>query len=210
MPPKLFRLLTGGVRNPTLRVSGMGRHASPSGPNRCLRRRVGDLEPLLPAAKPRGRPQEDLRQVFNAIRYLTRSGAQWRLRDSACLRGRAGGRLVLEQGRCRGCDGSEQTCVSGSPGALGTPHQTLGAADDLPCRRWATGKYSVDRLQASGADCALADLTSLLPDLPDTMPGGSLASTRHAFTRPWRRFSGSNARQLYAPSRRLSTERSSE
>ncbi len=37
------------------------------------------LEPLLPAAKRRGRPRADLRQVFNAIRYVTRSGAQWRM-----------------------------------------------------------------------------------------------------------------------------------
>ena len=37
------------------------------------------LEALLPAAKRRGRPRADLRQVFNAIRYVTRSGAQWRM-----------------------------------------------------------------------------------------------------------------------------------
>ena len=37
------------------------------------------LEPLLPPAKPRGRPRADLRQVLNAIRYVTRSGAQWRM-----------------------------------------------------------------------------------------------------------------------------------
>jgi putative transposase len=37
------------------------------------------LEPLLPAAKRLGRPRADLRQVFNAIRYVTRSGAQWRM-----------------------------------------------------------------------------------------------------------------------------------
>ncbi len=34
------------------------------------------LEPMLPAAKPRGRPRANLRQVINAIRYVTRSGAQ--------------------------------------------------------------------------------------------------------------------------------------
>jgi putative transposase len=37
------------------------------------------LEALLPAAKRRGRPRANLRQVFNAIRYVTRSGAQWRM-----------------------------------------------------------------------------------------------------------------------------------
>ncbi len=37
------------------------------------------LEPLLPAAKRLGRPRADLRQVVNAIRYVTRSGAQWRM-----------------------------------------------------------------------------------------------------------------------------------
>src|ERR671926_28183 len=37
------------------------------------------LEPLLPPATPRGRPRADLRQVLNAIRYVTRSGAQWRM-----------------------------------------------------------------------------------------------------------------------------------
>jgi transposase len=37
------------------------------------------LEVLLPAAKRRGRPRADLRQAFNAIRYVTRSGAQWRM-----------------------------------------------------------------------------------------------------------------------------------
>jgi putative transposase len=37
------------------------------------------LEPLLPPAKRRGRPRADLRQVLNAIRYVTRSGAQWRM-----------------------------------------------------------------------------------------------------------------------------------
>jgi putative transposase len=37
------------------------------------------LEPLLAPSKPRGRPRADLRQVLNAIRYVTRSGAQWRM-----------------------------------------------------------------------------------------------------------------------------------
>ncbi len=37
------------------------------------------LEPLLPPANRRGRPGADLGQVFNAIRYVTRSLAQWRL-----------------------------------------------------------------------------------------------------------------------------------
>jgi putative transposase len=38
------------------------------------------LEPLLPAAKPGGRPRSvDLREVLNGIRYLLRSGGAWRL-----------------------------------------------------------------------------------------------------------------------------------
>jgi putative transposase len=39
----------------------------------------GLLRPLLPAAKPGGRPrQTDLREVANAIFYLQRTGCQWR------------------------------------------------------------------------------------------------------------------------------------
>src|SRR5262245_111149 len=38
------------------------------------------LEPLLPPAKPGGRPREtDLREVVNALLYLNRSGCAWRL-----------------------------------------------------------------------------------------------------------------------------------
>ncbi|SRR5579872_128596 len=38
------------------------------------------LEPLLPAAKPGGRPRKtDLRAVVNALLYLNRSGCQWRM-----------------------------------------------------------------------------------------------------------------------------------
>ncbi len=38
------------------------------------------VEPLLPAAKPGGRPcTTDLRAVLNAIFYLLRTGCQWRL-----------------------------------------------------------------------------------------------------------------------------------
>src|ERR1700751_2598284 len=37
------------------------------------------LQPLLPAAKPGGRPrQTDLREVANAIFYLNREGCTWR------------------------------------------------------------------------------------------------------------------------------------
>jgi putative transposase len=37
------------------------------------------LEPLLPPAKPGGRPRcADLREVVNAILYLARNGATWR------------------------------------------------------------------------------------------------------------------------------------
>jgi putative transposase len=34
------------------------------------------LEPLLPPSKSLGRPRDDQRAVLNAIRYVTRSGAQ--------------------------------------------------------------------------------------------------------------------------------------
>jgi len=38
------------------------------------------IEPLLPPAKPGGRPREtDLREVFNALLYLNRSGCSWRM-----------------------------------------------------------------------------------------------------------------------------------
>jgi len=38
------------------------------------------LEPLLPGAKPGGRPRTvDPREIVNAIRYLLRSGCAWRL-----------------------------------------------------------------------------------------------------------------------------------
>lgn len=38
------------------------------------------LEPLLPEAKPGGRPRStDLREVMNALRYWLRSGEAWRL-----------------------------------------------------------------------------------------------------------------------------------
>ena len=38
------------------------------------------IAPLLPAAKPGGRPRTvDLREVVNAILYLLRTGCQWRL-----------------------------------------------------------------------------------------------------------------------------------
>src|SRR5262249_5333506 len=38
------------------------------------------IEPLLPPAKPGGRPRStDLREVLNALFYLVRSGCQWRM-----------------------------------------------------------------------------------------------------------------------------------
>jgi putative transposase len=38
------------------------------------------LEPLLPAAKPGGRPRSvELREIVNAVRYLLRAGCAWRL-----------------------------------------------------------------------------------------------------------------------------------
>jgi transposase len=59
----------------------------------AVRRAVGDfgcgqaltdaefalIEPYLPAAKPGGRPRTtDVRQVFNALLYIDRTGCQWR------------------------------------------------------------------------------------------------------------------------------------
>jgi transposase len=39
----------------------------------------GRLEPLIPAAKPGGRPRAtDMRQAMNAILYLLRTGCPWR------------------------------------------------------------------------------------------------------------------------------------
>ena len=39
-----------------------------------------ELDPLLPAAKPGGRPREaDLREVMNGILYVLRSGCPWRM-----------------------------------------------------------------------------------------------------------------------------------
>lgn len=37
------------------------------------------LEPILPPAKGRGRPRADLREVLNAIFYITQAGCAWRL-----------------------------------------------------------------------------------------------------------------------------------
>ena len=38
------------------------------------------LKPLVPAAKPGGRPREvDMREVLNGIFYQTRGGASWRM-----------------------------------------------------------------------------------------------------------------------------------
>ena len=38
------------------------------------------LEPLIPPAKPGGRPRSvDVREIVNALRYLLRSGGAWRL-----------------------------------------------------------------------------------------------------------------------------------
>src|SRR6266508_2779931 len=38
------------------------------------------LEPLVPAAKPGGRPRSvDVREIINTVRYLLRAGCAWRL-----------------------------------------------------------------------------------------------------------------------------------
>jgi putative transposase len=39
-----------------------------------------ELEPLIPSAKPGGRPREvDMREIVNGIRYVLRGGCAWRL-----------------------------------------------------------------------------------------------------------------------------------
>ena len=46
------------------------------------------LQPLLPAARKRGRPRErDLREILNGIFYLLRSGCAWRLLPKDFARG---------------------------------------------------------------------------------------------------------------------------
>jgi transposase len=63
------------------------RRQPPSGQPRALERYPSDLtdqewailEPLIPPAKPGGRPRSvDLREVLNALFYLDRTGCQWR------------------------------------------------------------------------------------------------------------------------------------
>ena len=49
-------------------------------PTSLNRRRWDIISPLLPDAKPGGRPRTiSLRQVLNAILYVTRGGGAWRL-----------------------------------------------------------------------------------------------------------------------------------
>ena len=46
------------------------------------------LEPLIPAAKPGGRPRKtDMRAAMNAIFYLLRTGCPWRYPVSSALDG---------------------------------------------------------------------------------------------------------------------------
>lgn len=54
-------------------------HALPRYPSDLTDQQWARLEPLLPPAKPGGRPRSvDLREVLNALLYLDRTGAQWR------------------------------------------------------------------------------------------------------------------------------------
>ena len=57
----------------------MVRHASVSYPPGLCDAEWVILEPLLPLPKSLGRPRADMCAVVNAIRYVTRSGAQWRM-----------------------------------------------------------------------------------------------------------------------------------
>jgi putative transposase len=68
-------------------VAERQRRSAAAGQSRALPRYPSDLsdqewailEPLLPPAKPDGRPRTtDLREVLNALLYLDRTGAQWR------------------------------------------------------------------------------------------------------------------------------------
>jgi transposase len=44
------------------------------------------LRPLLPEAKPGGRPREaDLREVMNTLLYQDRTGCQWEMRHSSLI-----------------------------------------------------------------------------------------------------------------------------
>ena len=72
---------------PPAPVAERSRRPTPAGPSHALPRYPSDLtdqqwawlEPLLPAAKPGGRPRSvNLREVLNALLYLDRTGAQWR------------------------------------------------------------------------------------------------------------------------------------
>ena len=57
----------------------MVRHASRSLPNVPVRPGVGDPGTSLAPRKSLGRPRADLHAVVNAIRHVTRNGAQWRM-----------------------------------------------------------------------------------------------------------------------------------
>lgn len=72
---------------PTPPVADRQRRPPPAGPPHAQQRYPSDLsdqawallEPLLPPAKPGGRPRSvDLREVLNALFYVDRTGCQWR------------------------------------------------------------------------------------------------------------------------------------
>jgi len=49
-------------------------------PSDCSDAEWAIIEPMIPLASPGGRKREtDVREVFNAIRYIGRTGCQWRL-----------------------------------------------------------------------------------------------------------------------------------
>jgi putative transposase len=49
-------------------------------PSDCSDAEWAIIEPVIPLANPGGRKRKtDVREVFNAIRYIGRTGCQWRL-----------------------------------------------------------------------------------------------------------------------------------
>jgi hypothetical protein len=74
------------------------------------------VQPLLPAAKPRGRKPTDPRTILNALFYLVRAGCPWRFRNCSggWLEASSDGEFSVDEI----ADGS-QGCLAGDPGGAG-------------------------------------------------------------------------------------------